>query len=313
MWVVGSLRKREVDVMKQAMHAFKTYHPIVNFIYFVFVIGSAMLFMHPICLCLSFLCAFVYSVMLKGRKAIKTNLIYMLPVLVVAALMNPLFNHEGATILTYFPSGNPLTLESVVYGLAAAVMLVSVIGWFSCYNELMTSDKHLYLFGRVWPVLSLLLSMTLRFVPLFVAQLKTVADAQKCMGQNAAEGNVFQRARRGLRILSAVVTWSFENAIDTADSMKARGYGLSGRTSFSVFTFDKRDAHALAWLAFLGLYVWVGGIRGSLYFRFFPTLGAKSVTPYTVSVLAAYLLLCSYPIILELWEVQKWRALQSKI
>ncbi len=66
---------------------------------------------------------------------------------------NPAFNHEGATILAYLPSGNPLTLEFIVYGLSAAVMMASVILWFSCYNAVMTSDKFVYLFGRVIPAL----------------------------------------------------------------------------------------------------------------------------------------------------------------
>ena len=41
----------------------------------------------------------------------------------MAALINPAFNHEGATLLTYLPSGNPLTLESILYGLAAGARL----------------------------------------------------------------------------------------------------------------------------------------------------------------------------------------------
>ena len=134
---------------------FKTYHPIVNFIYFVFVIGFSCFVMHPVCLGISFLCGFVYSVMVKGRRAVKTNLMYMLPLMLATALINPAFNHAGLTIITYLPGGNPLTLESVVYGLCAAVMIASVICHFSCYNEIMTSDKFVYLFGRIIPSLSL--------------------------------------------------------------------------------------------------------------------------------------------------------------
>ena len=71
----------------------------------------------------------------------------MLPLLLLTALINPAFNHEGQTILTYLSNGNPITLESIVYGVAAAAMLVAVICWFSCYNSVMTSDKFVYLFG----------------------------------------------------------------------------------------------------------------------------------------------------------------------
>ncbi|MBR3996511.1 MAG: energy-coupling factor transporter transmembrane protein EcfT [Clostridia bacterium] len=295
------------------MSEFKTYHPIVNFVYFVFVIGFSCFFMHPACLCISLVSGFTYSVMLKGKKAIKTNLIYMLPMLLVMALINPAFNHEGMTIIEYLPSGNPLTLESIVYGLCAAIMIVSVILHFSCYNEVMTSDKFIYLFGKIIPAMSLIISMTLRFVPKFAAQLKVVTNAQRCMGRDVSNGSIIKRAKNGLNILSIMTTWSLENAIETADSMKSRGYGIPGRTAFSIFTFDKRDKKALICILLLGIYTFVGSLMGEISFRFFPSMQMSEASAFGISVFVAYLLLCVCPIIIELWEVRKWKVLRSKI
>ena len=295
------------------MSEFKTYHPIVNFIYFVCVIGFSCVFLHPIALCISLVSGFTYSVMLKGKKAMKTNLIYMIPMLLAMALINPTFNHEGVTIIEYLPSGNPLTLESIVYGICAATMIVSVICHFSCYNEIMTSDKFIYLFGKIIPAMSLIISMTLRFIPKFAAQLKVVTNAQRCMGRDVSNGSVIKRAKSGLNILSIMTTWSLENAIETADSMKSRGYGIPGRTAFSIFTFDKRDRKALICILFLGTYTLIGNLMGGMYFRFFPSMKIAEVSAFGISVFVAYLLLCSSPIIIELWEVRKWKALRSKI
>ena len=295
------------------MNEFKTYHPIVNFIYFAFVIGFSCVFMHPICLVISLLSGFAYSVLLKGRKAIKTNLIYMLPTLTFAAFINPAFNHEGITIISYLPSGNPLTFESVVYGLAAAMMIVSVICWFSCYTEIMTSDKFIYLFGRIIPSLSLILSMTLRFVPRFSAQLKVITNAQRCIGRDVSNGSVIQRAKHGLLILSIMTTWALENAIETADSMKSRGYGHSGRTAFSIFTFDKRDKKTLLCIVILGAYTLIGKLYGGMYFRYFPSLQTGNFSMYGLSVFIAYFALCICPIIIEVYEVRKWKVIKSKI
>ena len=295
------------------MSEFKTYHPIVNFLYFVFVIGFSCFFMHPVCLCISLLCGFTYSVMLKGKKQVGKNLIYMVPMLFMMALINPAFNHEGVTIIEYLPSGNPLTLESIVYGLCAAIMIVSVICHFSCYNEVMTSDKFIYLFGKIIPGLSLIISMTLRFVPKFASQLKVVTNAQKCMGRDVSSGSIIKRAKSGLNILSVMITWSLENAIETADSMKSRGYGIPGRTAFSIFTFDKRDRNALVCILLLGIYTLVGNLTGEMYFGFFPSMQSAEISPYGISVFAAYFFLCVSPVIIELWEVRKWKALRSKI
>ena len=295
------------------MKEFKTYHPVVNFIYFIFVIGFSCFFMHPICLGISLVCSFVYSVVLKGKKAVKTNLLYMLPLFIITALINPAFNHQGVTILAYLPGGNPLTLESVVYGLAAAAMIISVICHFTCYNEVMTSDKFMYLFGKVIPAMSLVISMTLRFVPRFISQLKSVANAQRCMGRDVSSGGVVKRAKCGLAILSAMTTWALENSIDTADSMKSRGYGQAGRTAFSVFTFDKRDAKALTLIVALGIYVLAGSFLGGMDFGYFPYFTAMEFSGFEISLFVSYLLLCITPVVIELWEVRKWKSLKSKI
>ncbi len=295
------------------MNEFKSYHPIVNFTYFVFIIGFSCVFLNPICLALSLICGFSYSVMLKGRGGWKANLIYTLMSLLVMAVINPLFNHEGVTVLAYFPGGNPLTFESVIYGICAAGMIAEVILWFSCYNQIMTSDKFIYIFGRVMPSISLVISMTLRFVPRFTAQLKNVVNARKCMGQNISEGSVSKRLRCGLDILSTMVTWSLENAVETADSMKSRGYGLRRRTAYSIYRFDKRDKAALMVIYMLGIYIIIGGLNGSVRAEFFPSVNMADITPYGISVFAAYFILCIYPIFIEAGGVIRWNALKSRI
>ncbi len=295
------------------MSEFKTYHPIVNFTYFVFVIGFSCFFMHPACLCISLVSGFIYSVMLRGKKAIRTNLIYMIPMILAVAFINPVFNHEGATVIGRFQNGNPLTLESIFYGTAAAVMIVSVICHFACYSEVMTSDKFIYLFGRIIPSMSLVFSMTLRFVPRFFAQLKVVTNAQKCMGCDMSGGNIIKRVRCGLDILSIMTTWALENAVETADSMKSRGYGLDRRTSFSVYVFGKRDKKALVCILLLGMYTLIGSLTGRMSISYFPKLEMSEVSVFEISVFVSYLFLCMCPVIIEMWEVRKWKAYVSKI
>ncbi len=295
------------------MGEFKTYHPIVNFTYFVFVIGFSGFFMHPVCLLISLVSGFIYSVMLKGAKQVKTNLIYILPMMIFMALINPLFNHAGVNVILYLPSGNPVTLEACVYGVCAALMIASVILHFSCYNEIMTSDKFIYLFGKIIPGLSVIISMTLRFVPKFISQFKAVISARKCMGRDVTNGGILKRLKSGLSVLSSVTTWAFENAIETADSMKARGYGILKRTSFSIFKFDKRDKKALIFILILGMYTLFGKLMGEMNFTYFPSMQGQEASVFGVSVFLAQLLLFMFPVMIEAWEVKKWKLLKSKI
>ena len=270
-----------------------------------------MCLMHPVCLCISLLSSGIYYIYLKGRRGLRFMLGAVLPMMLMAAVLNPAFNHQGATILTYLPSGNPLTAESLLYGAAAAAMLAAVVVWFGCYTEIMTSDKFVYLFGRIIPALSLILSMTLRFVPRFRAQLHTVSQAQRCIGRDAASGSLLQRLRNAVTILSIMVTWSLENAIETADSMKSRGYGLPGRTAFSIYRLDDRDKVLLSWLGFCGFYLVCGWIAGAFSWRYYPTVRSGPVTPLTLSFQLCYLALCLTPVILNAKEDRTWTHLRS--
>ena len=167
---------------------FSNMHPFINFIFFALTIGFTMFIMNPVCLAVSFLCALVTALYLNGKKAVRLSLVFLLPMILLIVLINPVFNHEGMTILTYFPWDNPLTLESIVYGIASAFLLSSTVLWFSSFNAVITSDKVVFLFGRIMPSLSLVISMALRFVPRFSAQMKLVRNAQHTIGRDINEG-----------------------------------------------------------------------------------------------------------------------------
>jgi energy-coupling factor transport system permease protein len=292
---------------------FSTYHPLVNFLYFTLVIGFSMVLTHPLAQGISLICACAYAVQAESKKAVLFTLKWCLPLLLLTAFMNPAFSHEGATTLLYFPTGNPLTLESIVYGISAGTMLATVLLWFQNFNRVITSDKFIYLFGRVIPFLSLLLSMTLRFIPKFKSQLRNVLDAQKSIGRNLSEGSLWHRLKIAITVLSIMITWALENAIETADSMKSRGYGLKGRTAFSIYRFDDRDKMTLLYLGFCGLYLVVGLLVSAFGFRYFPTIRYVGLNVATLSFQFVYFILCIMPVVLNGAEERKWKAIHSKM
>lgn len=291
---------------------FTTYHPTVNFLYFGLILAFSMTFIHPLCRFFSLFGAFAWSFYLMGRKALQFQLKMILPMMLMTAIINPAFSHEGMTILTYLPSNNPLTLEAICYGLSMALMLASVIVWFSCYHETMSTDKLIYLFGHRFPAMSLILSMALRFVPRFKDQLNRVKNAQYCIGRGTSSGTIWQKLINATRILSITVTWSFENAIETADSMKSRGYGEGERTSFSIYRFESRDKTAFLIIAGLGILVLFTAYYGGFYWNYYPSMQGSKIKPITISAFLFYLALCLLPIIIEKWEDRRWNSFESK-
>lgn len=290
---------------------FKKYHPLVNFLYFTLVLAFSMVLTHPIAQGISLICALCYAVQCEGKKATLFSMKFCLPMLLLTAFINPAFSHEGVTILLYFPTGNPLTLESILYGFSAGAMLVTVLMWFRSFNRVITSDKFIYLFGRIIPAMSLILSMTLRFVPKFKAQMDSVVEAQCSIGRDVSTGSLWQRTKTVITILSIMITWALENAIETADSMKSRGYGLKGRSAFSIYRFDDRDKIAIVWLCFCGMYLISGTITSAFGFRYFPSIRYASLNMVTLSFHLVYLMLCATPIFLNDLEDRKWKAIVS--
>ena len=295
------------------MDRFSKYHPLVNFLYFTLVIGFSMILNHPLSQAISLTCACVYAVQAEGKQAVLFCLKWCLPIMLLTTFMNPAFSHEGVTILLYFPTGNPLTLESILYGLSAGTMLATVMLWFLNFNRVITSDKFIYLFGRIIPAMSLVLSMTLRFIPKFKAQLDLTVDAQKSIGRDISEGSLWHRTKIAITVLSIMVTWALENAIESADSMKSRGYGLKGRSAFSIYRFDDRDKMVLLYLGLCGFYLVCGVIVSAFGFRYFPSIRYVRLNPVTLSFQFVYLILCLMPVVLNWAEERKWKAIHSKM
>ena len=104
----------------QNRDAFSSCHPVINFLYFALVLLVTMFCLHPIILGLSLAGSVVYAVYLNGQRAVRFSLAFLLPMMLLTLIITPSFNHQGITILTYLPTGNPLTLESILYGVSAA-------------------------------------------------------------------------------------------------------------------------------------------------------------------------------------------------
>ncbi len=279
---------------------FEACHPAVNLIFFVTVIAGAIVFQHPVYLAISFLCAFAYSVKRNGVKAVIFNLC-LLPAIVVFALYYSSYNHFGITNLARNFIGNQLTLESIVYGFVLGFSVAAVMIWMSCVYAVFSSDKMVYLFGRVWPGLSLFLAIMLRMVPRIKTEARRINKAQQGIGRGANQGNIFQRLRNCVCIFSVLVTWTIESLTTMSDSMRNRGSSLRGRTAFSIYRFDNRDrAYVVALFAVMTVTL-VGVLLHQIDMVYDPRIIFPAVTPMSYVFWAGYAVLCLMPLMLELW------------
>ena len=95
--------------------------------------------------------------------------------------------------------------------------------------------------------------------------------------------------------------------------MKSRGYGLKGRTTFSIYRFGDRDKYALVWFTFCFLYLLAGAIVSAFAFRYFPDIQYSAFDITTIPFYAVYLGLCITPVVLNTVEDRKWKTIYSKM
>lgn len=265
---------------------FDSYHPVINLIYFAGAIGLTIAFHHPVFLAISYLAAFAYSVKLNGVRGFIFDLC-LLPFMVAYALWYSYYTHFGVTVIGQNFTGNDLTLESLVFGGVIGVTATAVIMWMSCVFAVFSSDKVVYLFGRISPKASLFLSIMLRSVPRIKQMTRKINTAQKGMGKGAMQGGI-AGVRFVPRLISIVVTWALESFSESSDSMKSRGYSLRGRTAFSIYRFDNRD-RSLVIVIFLCLtFITMAVMFNQTNIYYDPEIIMNRITPASVVFYAAY-------------------------
>lgn len=293
------------------LKSFATIHPAVLMVYFLSEIVISMFSTNPIILGVGLVGGLLFFLMIQDIKAFLKDLTFYIPMFLLITIINPLFSHNGVTPL-FFMNGNPVTMEAIIYGMDIALMLMAVIYWCKCYSLIMTTDKFLYLFGKAIPKLSLVLSMALRFIPLFKEKLHEIRNVQSSIGLYDRKGFV-NKITSELKVFSTLITWSLENSVETASSMKARGYGLKGRTHFSMYKFRSRDfMYLLAIVIFFGIVI-VGMAMGVTDFSFYPEISNFNFGISQIIVYISFALLSFIPFVSEVWEVIVWKYSVSKI
>lgn len=279
-------------------------HPVSSFAFFLCVCLVTLFTLNPVVLLTSFFCAAALDLKLRGKKAAKGILTFLLPTAALITLFNIFFAHYGVTVLFTFKSGNNATLEALVCGATYALRTVCTVIWLFCFNEIVTEEKFIFLFARISPRLALVLSMVLRFIPLFSFRAEEIQKARKGIGIDSKSGSFFERFKNSAHALSILVTQALEHAIDTANSMAARGYTLKKRTNCKRYPLRAFDVFLLA-LSFLSLLL-AAVFRESIYASFNPVIFVEPPSFKGAAVCVCFFALCVSPLIFELSEEKLW-------
>ncbi len=226
-------------------------HPAISTSYYSGLFILVILFTQPVIILTELLLLLLLNILQGNTEKVKKMFKQSWILLLAIILFNGLLNHRGTYFLFYL-GANPVTLEAVLYGLLMTVVYLNLMLIFISYNQVITAHKFLYLFSRISPQLTLLTMITIRFVPLFLRRLTTITRVQKTRGIQMETGKLRERAKNGMKLVQVLLICSLEEALQTADSMEGRGYGVAKRTSYLRYFMEVRD-----WL--------IGVIGGTLF------------------------------------------------
>ncbi|MDO4519322.1 MAG: energy-coupling factor transporter transmembrane component T [Eubacteriales bacterium] len=283
---------------------FESYHPMINFLYFAAAIICAIWFNHPVFAAIAWLCAFVFSVKRNGIRMLVGNICLLAAAFIYSGWYS-YYHHFGVTKLRVNFIGNAITLEAVLYGLQRGITVITVVMIMSCVFSVVSSDKVVYLFGRISPKLSLFFSILLRSIPKIKVRAEKIRLARAGIGKDISRGNIWKRIVNLTAVFSILITWISEEWIENSASMKSRGYSLKGRTAFSIYRFDNRDRFVVLLLFFCYTTIIMAAALDQTHIYYSPEIIWNHMTFMSGFFYGAYALFLMLPVILELYGTWK--------
>lgn len=280
---------------------FQNLNPAVSFWYLLLAAILSMVLSDPILMMMGLVFALLWCVTQKCELGGNVLMAAVTGLLVI--LLNPLFNHRGRTVLFYL-FGNPITLEAFLYGFTAALSIMTILVIFIVYNRVITPDKFMMLFSKRLPKTSLLLMMCLRFIPELSRQYRELSGVQTLKHPREGKEGWIPRVKEAFRLLTLLFSNAVCGAIETAQSMRARGYGVyPKRTSWREQRLTARDICSAAYILatfLLTTGIWYGwGLKRDIYLE-----GYRMIeNPYIYFAAALFYL---FPLLTEGADYLRW-------
>ncbi len=276
---------------------FKKYSAYVLVMYFFGMIGLSMFIRNPIYISISFIAGFSLLLIIKPKRIVSILLSFMI-LFITFTLLSPLFSvlhfHSLHQIIQ-----DAYTMQNMSFAFVNAGLLLSVICWCVNYQECISSDKVMFVFGKILPIFSLLITMINRLIPNYIYKYKMILQARLGIGKQSATKR-FYKIKEGALMMSSLTSIAFEDALIQADSMKGRGWGSKKRTYFKNTRMNLEDKK-LGLLIIVLLLVCIGLLLQA-------QTGFIMYCSYS-----AYTLYATLPLFIIIWEEIVWNISRLKI
>jgi energy-coupling factor transport system permease protein len=194
-----------------------------------------------------------FTYILKGLKVVWIFIIF-------TALFS-LFNGDGKILFSIWKlsitTGSLKTTGIITFRLFYLIIGSSIMTYTTMPLSLTAGLEKLLGFLKVFHVpvaeMAMMMSITLRFIPVLMEELDKIMKAQLSRGADFESGNIFRRVKSYVPVLIPLFVSAIRRASELAMAMDARCYhGSDGRTCMKPLKYEKRDYTAYC---ILGIYV----------------------------------------------------------
>lgn len=282
------------------MDRFSKLHPVLHFTYFICVFVLCVSLSNPLFSLPILVSGIAYNFVVDGKNGF--GVLKFIPVIIlIVSVFNFIFAHYGITVLFTFKQMN-FTLEALFYGFYQGITVSSMLVWFGIFSKVTDSEKVIYFF-KFAPKCALIFSMILGFIPRFKNKLEDIRVARLGLNGGEKADTKKQKIIDGINDLSALVTYSLESSIITADSMKARGYNPKA-VRYSRYKLKPFDLILCILILFAFSYIIYTKFSGRITFIMNPSIYVKSFD------IISFILCCVFgfvPVIVDLSEEIRWK------
>lgn len=289
--------------MGRGIHSF---HPYAQFLYYTGATALVMLYKHPVFLFSGAVILIIFNFQLDRGKTLKKWLVMYFFLAGFFLVLNPFLNHRGTHILFYL-GANPIMFEAIMSGIISFLSILTILILFTSYNLVITAERFLFIFSRWLPQWALLTMISMRFVPLLRRRLQEIENVQRGKGLSVTEGKLKEKVKNGVNLLQILLTWSLDEAVQTADSMSARGYGMMKRSTYNPYKMKGKDWLAISYLLIFAILGAIGGWLGDGVLSIYPVMETLSLHGREWFYLIVFILFIGSPLMIEGKEEILWR------
>ena len=257
-------------------------NPFVMPVWVAAILVAAMTVQHPVWLLAVFLTTVPVACAAGVARQWARLMKFVVWMFVAIVIINLFASQQGSHVLVEAGFRIPLigvpriTVEALAFGGAMGLRLGAIISAFTLLNLCVHPDDLMRAAIKLrLPYRSVLVtSLSTRFIPVLMADAKTISDVQESRGLAFGSGNVVQRIAKRGALIFPLLSNSLDRAVQVAEAMESRAYGAPvKRTFYRDVPLMKEDV-----LAILALFAGIALLAvfrtfGFGAYDYYPSLG----------------------------------------